>query len=168
MARPKSKTELLEACDATFTKLQKLLTDMTPEQLEGQFHFDDRDRCVRDVLVHLHEWHLMLLRWVESNLSGNEAPFLPQGYTWTTYFAMNVEIQQRAQGISLAESQANLERSHSQVVAMIENHTDEELFVKKRYSWTGSTSLGAYCISNTSSHYEWAMKKLRKHLRTSR
>ncbi|HOP45228.1 MAG TPA: ClbS/DfsB family four-helix bundle protein, partial [Flavobacteriales bacterium] len=41
----------------------------------------------------------------------------------------------------------------------------EELFEKKRYRWTGSTSLGAYLVSATSSHYDWALKLIQKVLR---
>jgi hypothetical protein len=44
-------------------------------------------------------------------------------------------------------------------------HTDAELFTKRRYVWTGSTSLGAYLVSATSSHYAWAAKQLRTFLR---
>ena len=32
--------------------------------------------------------------------------------------------------------------SHQKMMALISGHTDEELFTKKRYKWTGSTSLG--------------------------
>lgn len=31
------------------------------------------------------------------------------------------------------------------------------------YAWTKTTTLGAYFVSSTSSHYDWAMKKLRRH-----
>jgi hypothetical protein len=48
------------------------------------------------------------------------------------------------------------------MISLIEAHTDAELFTKKLYPWTGTTSLGAYLISSTSSHYDWAMKKLRQ------
>jgi hypothetical protein len=44
----------------------------------------------------------------------------------------------------------------------------EELFAKKAFSWTGTTTLGAYCVSATSSHYDWAIKKLKNHLKTYR
>ena len=37
-----------------------------------------------------------------------------------------------------------------------------ELFEKRRYRWTGSTSVGSYAVSATTSHYDWAMKHLRK------
>ena len=45
---------------------------------------------------------------------------------------------------------------------LIKRHNDEELFVKKRYAWTGTTTLGSYFISATSSHYDWALKLITK------
>jgi len=49
--------------------------------------------------------------------------------------------------------------------AIIEIHNDDELFTKKKYNWTGTTSLGSYFISATSSHYDWGfgtIKPLKK------
>ena len=51
-------------------------------------------------------------------------------------------------------------------MALVRAHDDEELFAKRRYPWTGSTSLGAYLVSSTSSHYDWALTKLRKARKT--
>ncbi|WP_297115142.1 ClbS/DfsB family four-helix bundle protein, partial [uncultured Porphyromonas sp.] len=31
--------------------------------------------------------------------------------------------------------------------------------------WTGTSILGAYCVSVTASHYDWAMKKIKKHIK---
>ena len=47
---------------------------------------------------------------------------------------------------------------------LIEPFTDEELFTKKHFPRTGTTNLGSYCISAASSHYDWAMKKIEKHI----
>jgi hypothetical protein len=57
---------------------------------------------------------------------------------------------------------ARLARSHAKVLAIVERHTNAELFTKKRYAWTGSTSLGAYLVSATCSHYEWARRLIDK------
>ncbi len=46
--------------------------------------------------------------------------------------------------------------------------SNEELFTKQYFSWTGTSSLGAYFISATSSHYDWAMKKLKKQIKANR
>lgn len=166
MPRPVSKDELLTAADAEFTKLQALLASMSAEQLAATFAFSDRDRCVRDVLIHLHEWHVMLVEWMEANLAGREQPFLPAPYTWKSYGQLNVELLEKHQTTSLADAFVLLQSSTEQVLAAIRQLTNEELFDRGHFSWTGTTTLGSYCVSTTSSHYQWALKKLRTHRRT--
>nr|WP_273568518.1 ClbS/DfsB family four-helix bundle protein [Maribacter sp. Hal144] len=55
-----------------------------------------------------------------------------------------------------------LGESFASVQKVIRNHTEGELFEKKKYKWTGSTSLATYLISATSSHYDWAYKLINK------
>ena len=54
-----------------------------------------------------------------------------------------------------------LKKSHKDVIGLVEKHTEEELFTKKKYEWTGTTSLGAYFISSLSSHYDWGIKTIK-------
>lgn len=166
MARPQSRSELLTTSEASFGKLMQLIESLGPERRAAAFSFDDRDRNVRDVLVHLHEWHEMLLTWVEVNLAGGSAPFLPEGYTWTNYAGLNVHFRDRNSHTTLEQAIALVSESRERVRVLIEARGDEELFTKKHYPWTGTTSLGAYCVSVTSSHDEWAMKKIRKHAKS--
>lgn len=56
-----------------------------------------------------------------------------------------------------------LAESHKKVLALVEQYTNEELFTKKYFAWTGTTDLGSYFVSSTSSHYDWAIKKLKAH-----
>lgn len=163
MPRPTTKTELLKASDENFAKLQVIVDSFTPEQMIGQFPFDDRDRNVRDVLAHLTAWHDLLLNWEKSNMAGNAAPFLRGGYNWKTCPAMNIEIWREYQDVDLETVRKRLAKSHGAVQKMIAKYSDEELFTKKFYLWTGTSSLGAYCVSATASHYDWAVKKLRKY-----
>lgn len=37
--------------------------------------------------------------------------------------------------------------------------------MKNIFDWTGTTTFGSYCVSATSSHYDWAMKKLKAHIK---
>ncbi|WP_062135406.1 ClbS/DfsB family four-helix bundle protein [Demequina aestuarii] len=165
MARPTSKHELLKECKASRRRVLELIDALPPHKREAEFAFDDRDRCVRDVLVHLHVWHLLLLAWEHANTHGDGASFLPDGYTWNSYAPMNVAFRDAHAHTSLDRALELYGESYDRVIAMIESHTDGELFTKKHYPWTGSTSLGAYCVSSTSSHDEWALKKLRRHAR---
>jgi hypothetical protein len=81
---------------------------------------------------------------------------------------MNVELWKKYQalGTSLDQARAMFEKSHADVIELIEGFTDEELFTKKHFPWTGTTSLGSYAVSATASHYDWAMKKLKEHKKT--
>lgn len=45
----------------------------------------------------------------------------------------------------------------------MECFSNDELFTKGVYKWTGGTSLGSYFVSSTLSHYDWALKKLKVH-----
>ena len=164
MPRPTTKTELLDAADKQFSKLWTLIDSMTEEQRQGAFAFEDRDKNVRDVLVHLYEWHRLLLDWVIANQRGEAKPFLPSPYNWKTYPEMNVGFWEKHQKTAYDRAKELLMESHSAVVVCIEAFTDEELFTKQHFSWTGTTSLGSYCVSATASHYDWAIKKIKKHV----
>ena len=58
-----------------------------------------------------------------------------------------------------------LEKSHRDVLALAERFYNEELFSKGVFKWVGGNALGSYFVSVTSSHYEWAMKKLKAHIK---
>ncbi len=168
MPRPTTKSDLIDAANSQFLKLSSLLESMSEEEQNAVFLFEDRDKNLRDILVHLHEWHQLLLNWVNANQTENSKPFLPAPYNWKTYPQMNMELWEKHQNTPYAQSKAMLRESHDTVVNMIEVFSNEELFVRKHFSWTGTTTLGSYCASATSSHYDWAIKKIRKHLKTCR
>ena len=163
MARPTTKEQLKQTGDENFSKLFALIRSMTNEEQERTFSFEDRDKNVRDVLAHLYEWHQLLLNWINNNKSGTKTGFLPEPYNWKTYPQMNIGFWGKHQKTPLGEAVALLEKSHSDVMTLIDSFSNEELFTNKYFSWTGTTSLGSYCVSATSSHYDWAIKKIKKH-----
>ena len=122
-----------------------------------------RDKNIRDVLIHLHEWHNLLLNWVDSNQAGIEKQFLIDGYNWRTYGAMNVAFWEKHQGTSFENSLKLLEDSHLKVMTLAETFSNDDLFSKGVYTWVGGSTLGSYFVSATSSHYDWAIKKIRKY-----
>ena len=163
MARPTTKEQLIQAGEENFNKLKVLIDSLTDEQQTSTFTFEDRDRNIRDILVHLYEWHQLLLTWITSNQAGNKSNFLPSPYNWKTYPQMNIEFWKKHQETTLLEAKAILNKSHASVIEIINTFTDKELFTKKHFDWTGTTTLGSYCVSATSSHYDWAMKKIKTH-----
>lgn len=177
MPRPTTKQDLILTANGEFEKLWKLIGSMTDEEQGAPFAFDasdkkeahwTRDKNLRDVLIHLYEWHQLLLAWIQSNQGGKPAPFLPEPYNWKTYGDMNIGFWKKHQATPYSEAKALLKQSHAEVVALIGGFTDDELFTKKYFSWVGTTNVASYCISATSSHYDWAMKKIKLQIKAIR
>jgi len=176
MPRATTKTELIAAANDQWDKMWKMIDSIPGGTQPVVFDFGDdpklkeahwkRDKNLRDVLVHLYEWHRLLLEWTAANLNGEAKPFLPEPYTWKTYGEMNLEFWKKCQSTSYDDAGAMLRESHSKVMTLIEGLSDEELFEKKHFPWTGTTNIGSYCISATSSHYDWAMKKIKLYIKT--
>jgi hypothetical protein len=175
MARPITKQDLIKTANEQYMRMFELVDSMTDEEQKATFIFDaenekeahwKRDKNLRDVFVHLYEWHQLLLNWIETNEKGIEKPFLPEPYNWKTYGIMNVEmIWKKHQNTTYVKSREMLKESHDKVMKIIDNLSDNELFTKNYFSWTGGSTLGQYCVSATSSHYDWAIKKIKKQIK---
>jgi len=167
MARPTTKDELIVAANGNFKKLWDMIGSMSGEKQSATFNFEDRDKNLRDVLIHLYEWHQMLKVWYDEGTLRGGMPDVPgKGYTWKTLPDLNMKIWERYQNIPLEDAKTMLKESHATMISLIESHTNDELFSRGLYKWTKSTTLGAYFVSATSSHYDWAMKKIKKHIKT--
>lgn len=171
MARPQDKASLIQAAQEQFQILESLLqtTDgkilNAPIQLEGKEAHWQRDKSVKDVLVHLYEWHQLLLLWLDRNLNGEMSPFLPEPYNWRNYGEMNLEFITKHQETDFESAHAHLIQSHQDVMVAIDKLSNEALFTKAYYDWAPTSTVGSYCVSATSSHYAWAIKKLKKHIK---
>ncbi len=173
MSRPTTKTDLLTTVTENYEKLNVLIFGLTEKELSTPFDFSSdekkkeahwkRDKNLRDIYIHLYEWHQLLLNWVHSNQKGDSKPFIPQPYNWKTYGNMNVEFWKKHQNTSLDNAKNMFQKSHVEIMKLVECFSNEELFSKGIYKWVGRSTLGSYFISVTSSHYNWAIKKLKAH-----
>ena len=164
MPRPQTKTDLLNLSQESFDKLLSIVDQMDPILKMKAFPDQYMNRNIRDVLAHLHAWHLLFLEWYRIGMKGDKPDMPAPGYTWKTTGTLNKKIQEDYSSSTLSGIIRKLKRSHGQVMTIINRHSQEELFTKKKYKWTGSTSLGAYLVSSTSSHYNWALKLIKKAL----
>lgn len=173
MARPRNKEDLQKAAAENFEKLNDLIDSLTEKEMSTPFDFSanekrkeahwKRDKNVRDILVHLYEWHQLMIRFVDENIKGNNIKFLPKIYTWRTIAPMNQEFWRKHQNTTLEEARELFAGSHGEVMKRIHQFTNEELFLEKAFPAVGGSTLGSYFVSSTSSHYDWAMKKIKAH-----
>lgn len=165
MPRPTTKQDLLVQSRMKHDALYAFIEGLPRADRMRAFKPGTMNRNIRDVLGHLHHWHTLLLDWYRVGMRGDKPEMPAHGYTWATTPELNRWIHATYSDVPLNKAHALFERSHAEVMSLIERHTDAELFTKKRYRWTGSTSLVAYLVSATSSHYDWALKIMRKGLR---
>ncbi len=173
MVRATTKIDLLKNAVTNYDNLNKLIGNMTEAEKNTPFDFSEdekkkeahwqRDKNIRDIYIHLYEWHQLVLNWVQTNLDGTSTPFLPKPYNWRTYGKMNVEFWKKHQETTLESSRQIFIKSHKEILDLSEQFTNEELFTKDIFDWVGGSTLGSYFVSATSSHYEWAIKKLKAH-----
>ena len=175
MPRATTKKELLETATNEYNKLWELINSLSDKDQNKDFDFPDktigkeahwkRDKNIRDILIHLYEWHQLLLCWVSNNISGKKASFLIEPYTWKTYGDMNIEFWKKHQETTYEKVKDLFRNSHKKVIELIEKFSDEELFTKNYFKWTKGSTLGQYCTSATSSHYNWASKKIKLYIK---
>ena len=176
MARPTTKKDLINSANENYDKLWKLINSISEKDQVKEFAFDKvlagkeahwkRDNNIRDVLIHLYEWHQLLLNWVSNNTKGIEKQFLLEPYNWKTYGSMNMEFFKKHQNTSYEKAKELLNDSYKKIIDLANKFTDDELFSKNIFPWVGGSTLGSYFVSTTSSHYDWAIKKIKKHIST--
>lgn len=162
MTRPPIKFQLLKQSQDNFQKLNTLVDSI--HDPDREFAVGSMNRNVRDVLAHIHHWHLMMLDWYEKGMQGVKPEIPAKGYPWKSTLHLNHKIWEDYNITELDDLREKLINSHIELTYITQKHSEAELFEKKKYKWTGSTSLGAYLIGATSSHYDWAIKLIKKGL----
>ena len=132
-------------------------------ELDREFSGACEHWSVKDLLAHLDAWHTMFLTWENAGSQGEQIEMPAPGYGWSDTPALNADIYDRTKDDDWVEVESRLRASHAAILAVIDRYTDDDLFTKKRFSWTGTTSVGSYAVSATSSHYAWASKLIRRY-----
>lgn len=88
MARPTTRDELLSGAQARYQALMDTIKGLDAQALSAPFDFPatpafkeahwQRDQNLRDVLIHLYEWHQLLLGWAAANLRASLSPSCPR------------------------------------------------------------------------------------------
>ena len=163
MPRPTSKQDLLVAIEKERGALEALLETLTPSEMTTPGIMGEW--AIKDVLSHLIEWEQMCLGWYRAGLRG-ETPSLPTpDYKWNQTPQLNQHIFEKYRDRPLDDVIEQFHTSHREILGVIQELSNEQLFTTNQYAWTKKNTLGTYMVSATSSHYLWAKKEIRKGLK---
>lgn len=159
--RVTSKAQLLEAIDREHETFVDLLEAVPTGERNVPGVWGD-DWSVKDLVLHLSAWEDLFLDWWEAH-EANDVPELPApGYTWKETPRLNQDMQRRDARTSWKRAIENFDATFHSIRALAQRIPEKDLLEKKRFAWTGSTSVGSYLASNTASHYATASKILRR------
>ena len=170
MPNPTTKQELLAAMADGYAQLNEQIAKMSEAEHTAPFSFAadpkkcgvrwQNDRCLRDLLIHLYEWQLLMSTFVKNILEGHPKDYLPDEYR-KNYHEMDRMIVEKHQNTSLEKAQGLLQQGHEEMLRLAESFSEEELFTKGYYKNTYTTSMAAYFLSVTP--YGQAVKILKTH-----
>ena len=153
MAVPTTKIELIQQSQENYRKLNELIDSFPNEEQISEFPKGTMNRNIRDVIAHLHHWHLMFIDWYNVGMKGLKSDMPAKGYSWKDTKELNKKIWRDYQHHELGNIRMNLNDSYLNLQKIIDKHSVKELFEKMLYNWTGLSSLSTYLRANTSSHY---------------
>ena len=172
MPNPTNKQELLAAMADGYAKLNEQIAKMSEEAISASFDFaaDPKkcgvrwqyDRCLRDLLIHLYEWQVLMREFVNNIREGHPRDYLPDEYR-KNYHEMDKMLVEKHQNTPLEEAKRMLQETHEEMLRLAESFAEEELFTKGYYKNTYTTDMAAYFVSVTSSPYGQAVKLLKTH-----
>jgi len=164
MRRFKTKEQLILASENTFSTLMGLIEDQSTENQNRLFLFEFRDKNYRDVLAHLHEWHMMLFGYLDLSINQKKEPEVPKkGYTWKEIDQLNLEIWKAYQTCPLEKVKSMIVESHVGILNLILGLSDEQLFERNYFKWT-STTLADFIDHCAAHHYQWAIDLVKKQI----
>ena len=177
MPKPTNKRELIASMQDGYEKLYEQINKLSAESAAAPFNFPANtkkcgvrwmyDRCLRDLLAHLHEWQVLMRVFVQNIREGNPRDFLPDEYR-KNYHEMDKMIVEKHQGTNLEEAKSLLEKTHQEMLNLADTFSDEELFSRGVYKCTYTTTMAAYFESVTTSPYSQAVKLLKTHQKSLR
>jgi len=165
MARPLNKLQLLDFAQREYQLLIDLISTQSDSQRDIKPIFENR--TTKDIVAHLYAWQLLELNWYKEGMKGQKPVIPAPGYSFKDTPALNEKLYQDYKDIKWDTLLKKFTELHNQLLTIINKHTEEELFTKKKYIWTGTTNMAVYFRSALSSHYVWARNLIRKNINSS-
>ena len=173
MPQPQDKQSLIASAQSDYEALIGAIETADAEALSTPFLPSDKPaKCttfqqgndVKDLLVHALEWQRLQSAFVANIRKGEPRDFIPEPYR-KNYKEMDQVNFEKHRSTSLESAIAMLKESHVEMMRLIESFSEEELFGKKVFRVTYTTTMAAYFMSVTCQPYTQSLKKLKSHLR---
>ena len=159
--RVTSKAQLLASIEEEHSIFNQLIKAVPPKQRTAPNVWGD-GWTVKDLVLHMTAWEQLFLTWYRTGLRGEPVATPAEGYTWKETSRLNRDLQKRLARTSWKQAIKDFHLSYTEIHTTAKQINEAELLERRRHTWTGSTSVGAYLAANTASHYKTGTKILRR------
>jgi hypothetical protein len=163
VAKQTSKDQLLKDITTERRRLEKNLSALSAEDMIQPGVLGTWS--VKDILAHLAAWERLFLDWYHTGVQGGLPTTAPVGMSQRTIDALNQKIYAENQWRSLDDILAEFHGSHQQIVTIIKEIPEADMFARGRFNWTGKLTLADYIAGNTCNHYAWAKSQIRRRVK---
>lgn len=165
MGKRLPKGALLDEIAIERRKLEDLIRQLTLEAMTEP-GVTPGGWSVKDILGHLIGWQRMNLSWYKDGERGEDPDVPGYGLTWNETPKLNSIIYHEHRDRDINDVLTEFESSHKKMLDLIDTVSDADLVRLGRYRWTGpSWTLSDYIRANTTSHYRWASKHIKRWMR---
>ena len=165
MPIPTSKTELLEAIEDRFTKLEKAL-DAIPLEISDEKSMEGHAKKTlmspNNLVSYLIGWNELVLKWLDHDDNGRTVEFPEVGYKWNQLGSLAQKFYSDYSEQRFDENRQHLICVKDRLISEISKKTNEELY---GVPWHGKWTKGRMIQFNSSSPYENAKNRIRKWLK---
>jgi len=162
MSRPTNKVDLIAFSQQTYQELMDFIYSLSEKARYQTFKTRDRDKNIRDLIYHLHAWHMKLIEWFQIEREGG-TPILPSpGYTWDDMEEINEMFYEDCQTYTLDHTLNLIEKSHQDLLKLIDTYDEEVLCTAGHFKWAGKAPVSNLIDAIMAHHYEWGLSTLKK------
>lgn len=159
MLKYNTKPEMVSLIRSERERLEKKLLCFTTEEMALPGMMDEWS--IKDILMHLVDWEQRVIGWYQTGLRGEVSEIPAPGYNWAQLPALNRKCFETHRNMTVDEVMMAFQSSHNEILDLVNNLSEEELFAHKKYVWTKNWRLAEWIASATHKHYDWACKNIR-------
>jgi len=160
-----SKRELLEITGREWDKLADALASV-PAMI--RLEKDSDGISPKDIVGHRAHWIELFLKWYRDGRAGMPVHIPAEGYSWSETPRYNADLRARQTGFSWASVCSMLEANHTELLALIENLTDTDLYGAPMKGSRSKWPTGRFAEAAGASHYRSAARYLKKRIRAAK
>lgn len=166
MSIPNNKNELTQVIKVNFDKLKMELNGIPLElselkTLDG--HAKNTLMSIKDLVAYLNGWGQLVLKWHHNKNHNIQVDFPETGFKWNELGLLAQKFYKDYEQIELNELFSKLEQTTKEILLIIENKTNQELY---ETAWYQEWTFGRMIQLNTSSPFKNATLRIRKWKKT--